>query len=832
MLSSTENSNAPDGSNAQRQLSEIKGSTAWRVVQALWRIRLWLAPRGSTQERLLLFLKWAGSALRRSGFREMVRGSRESFIGIGSRMEEIVLRSRLQESELVENREKWLPTARCFRVLYVNGMMEAGESPRYRIDNIREAMGLKGFVTSVIAVNDLPEKLASVHDHDLAVLFRACWDDRIRDLIDLCRVCNVPTVFDIDDYAFGFGHTDQRYGDIVPGWSRKLLDWYVNTTVDYHRTLIECDYFTGSTHYLVGKAEGLGKPAFIIRNGLSRDLIEISMQARLQRWFRERDDEVLIIYASGTRSHQRDFAIAVPSLARILKEKKQVGLMIIGHLNLDEYDELRLFMRRIVTFPFAFWKELPGIMAKADINIAPLEIGVPFCEAKSELKYFEAAAVGLPTVASATDTFRRAITDGENGLLCRTSEDWYDALDWLIENPREREALAEGAYRHSMAQYGPSSVASEAVGTYREIIRSYRSARGRGEKDLEVAWILPDAGIAAQAYETIQSVAAEFSRRGHQVLFFSKDDGTHVADRIDNSSINRYLEMPHGLEIVAGVDHIWSSDLLIASDPSTAIIVNEHRDRTFLPCFFVQDFAPRFLPVSSVYFDMEQAYSLDLFQVVVGRELADFLSHRSGRDVKYIDHWIDRSIFYPSKGPRGARFPPKVLFEVEPASPGDQFWFSMAALMYLLERNPSVVVQVWGRDELIRRNLGFPHQWLDDMTKRERGELYRSVDLCLTTARLGMSSTAKEMMACGLPTVNIESLANYGQTIGSEGEQREFGLALVGEALVSLICNSQQMERLAGEGIEKTARFQDASSAFGKIVDLFEEEVHSRWESA
>jgi glycosyltransferase involved in cell wall biosynthesis len=61
--------------------------------------------------------------------------------------------------------------------------------------------------------------------------------------------------------------------------------------------------------------------------------------------------------------------------------------------------------------------QLPNEIAQFDVNLAPLEVGNPFCEAKSELKYFEAALAGVPTIASPTGPYRRAIRHGETGFL-------------------------------------------------------------------------------------------------------------------------------------------------------------------------------------------------------------------------------------------------------------------------------------------------------------------------------------------------------------------------------------------------------------------------------
>ena len=58
---------------------------------------------------------------------------------------------------------------------------------------------------------------------------------------------------------------------------------------------------------------------------------------------------------------------------------------------------------------------LPNEIARFDINLIPLEIGNPFCEAKSELKFFEAALVEVCTIASRTGPMQRTISTGRLG---------------------------------------------------------------------------------------------------------------------------------------------------------------------------------------------------------------------------------------------------------------------------------------------------------------------------------------------------------------------------------------------------------------------------------
>jgi hypothetical protein len=100
-------------------------------------------------------------------------------------------------------------------------------------------------------------------------------------------------------------------------------------------------------------------------------------------------------------------------------------------------------------------QDLPDELARFDINLAPLEVDNPFCEAKSELKYFEAALVNVCTIVSPTGPFRRSVKDGETGFLAATPQDWYRRLIELVDDSTLRSKIGHAAYLDVVWQYGP-----------------------------------------------------------------------------------------------------------------------------------------------------------------------------------------------------------------------------------------------------------------------------------------------------------------------------------------------------------------------------------------
>lgn len=141
---------------------------------------------------------------------------------------------------------------------------------------------------------------------------------------------------------------------------------------------------------------------------------------------------------------------------------------------------------------------LPDDLARFDINLAPLETGNPYCEAKSELRFFEAALAGVCTVASPTEPMARAIRHRAIGMLAATNDAWYQALVALVDDTKWRQRMARAAYLDVLWQYGPRrraelmlSLLSQLAGG-QEAARAFelefrRSTAGRKLPDLPAA---------------------------------------------------------------------------------------------------------------------------------------------------------------------------------------------------------------------------------------------------------------------------------------------------------------------------------------------------------
>lgn len=110
-----------------------------------------------------------------------------------------------------------------------------------------------------------------------------------------------------------------------------------------------------------------------------------------------------------------------------------------------------------------------------DIGIAPLAKN-RFNECKSDLKLIEYGAWGLPYVASDVSPYRgyHEDTGGQFGFVCKTSDQWEQALRCLIEEPDVRRHMGGKHRGHVREHRGPDAC----LRTWNDLLQSLEGYRG------------------------------------------------------------------------------------------------------------------------------------------------------------------------------------------------------------------------------------------------------------------------------------------------------------------------------------------------------------------
>jgi len=354
---------------------------------------------------------------------------------------------------------------RAFSVFYVSGEPDT-PGHAYRVARYMEAARANGVATDWVRLDQLDTRLEMTSMHDVMILWRTPWTPGVEEAVRLMRAQGKKVVFDIDDLMIDPDLADTKIIDGIR--SNAHPEEAVRALFErVRKTMLAADVCLASTQELAYHMRWTGKGTHVLFNGFDDQTLALSRSsAALWRGLRS-DNLIRIGYAGGSRTHQRDLGLAIEAIARILRENDMCRLVLfqtsagVRLIDVEEYPAMVGLEDRIEWRPFQTLETLPREMARFDINLAPLEFGNPFCEAKSELKFFEAALVDVPTIASPTGPFRRAIKHGVSGFLATTADDWYHYMARLVSDEALRTRIASAAYLSALACYGPLQRAAQ-----------------------------------------------------------------------------------------------------------------------------------------------------------------------------------------------------------------------------------------------------------------------------------------------------------------------------------------------------------------------------------
>jgi glycosyltransferase involved in cell wall biosynthesis len=326
----------------------------------------------------------------------------------------------------------------------------------YRCIHLREQLQDLGHEAEV-ALWFLDEQIDpwAASDCDAMVLYRLAMSPPLREFIERARAKGKTIIFDTDDLIFEPDLIELHRG--VRNLSKPDQEQHAEGVRRYLETLQASDVVMTATPLLAELARKRNRPAFVHRNSLGREMLAVADSLYEKRRSRT-GNRIVIGYGSGTPTHDVDFLEAAAPLAQVLDRFPQLDLWIAGPLVLPP--EFTRFGERVRRFPLTDWREWFELMSQIDIAISPLERDNIFCRAKSEIKFVEAGALGIPLVASDTDPFRDAIGHGADGFLALNDKEWIDAFTRLIEQPALRKKMGEAARSAVLHRYSPAARAA------------------------------------------------------------------------------------------------------------------------------------------------------------------------------------------------------------------------------------------------------------------------------------------------------------------------------------------------------------------------------------
>jgi glycosyltransferase involved in cell wall biosynthesis len=330
---------------------------------------------------------------------------------------------------------------------------------KYRVVQKQEAFRRLGIDCTWLSWTDAVNCRALLQTRSHAIFYRVPAHQAVLGLIDEAKRLGVTTAWETDDLIFD--DTVVRESRALARLDRKTVASLLQGAALYRRAMLACDAAIASTPGLAEAMRRAGMPeVHVVENGLDEQTLDVTAAVAARRKPAADDHLVRIVYGSGTNTHDVDFEEAATAIGRILDRFPQVRLRLIGPVAIPVV--LAPHTARIERLPATGYESYLGLLGECDISIAPLEDYV-FNDAKSNIKYLEAAAIGLPSVCSPRAAFAAAITDGVDGFLCAGDDAWESALGGLLTDPGLRRRVGEAARAGVRWRYAPERIASRQV---------------------------------------------------------------------------------------------------------------------------------------------------------------------------------------------------------------------------------------------------------------------------------------------------------------------------------------------------------------------------------
>jgi glycosyltransferase involved in cell wall biosynthesis len=248
-------------------------------------------------------------------------------------------------------------------------------------------------------------------------------------LIRRLQAAGVVVLFEIDDDVHAVGkHPTHEYRT---AFNKAVLR-------DIELAMRACDGLIVSTDFLAQRYRSLNGNVWVCRNGLDLGRYNITPP---------RDGETVTIGWAGGLGHREAMIPWVNAVGRVMAARANVRFMSVG----EPYAGLiepQFGPARAISIPFVELDSYPTAMANFDIALAPAG-ATNFYRAKSDLRWLEASALGVPTIA---DPFvYDEIEDGVTGFHAATAEEAEQHLLRLVDDEHERLRVGAAAREHLLA---------------------------------------------------------------------------------------------------------------------------------------------------------------------------------------------------------------------------------------------------------------------------------------------------------------------------------------------------------------------------------------------
>lgn len=352
---------------------------------------------------------------------------------------------------------------------------------------------------------------------------------------------------------------------------------------------------------------------------------------------------------------------------------------------------------------------------------------------------------------------------------------------------------------------------------------SRRAPVPAAQRALRIAWIVPRLIIGGGGHRNIIRCAYHLEQLGHDVSM-------HFIDSYDPGDIVAAQVREHFYPLRGHIGLLDAAfpacDVAFATHWSTVAPVEEMQDRVGEIVYFVQDFEPFFYAMGSEYVLAENTYRKGFYAITSGIWCEHFLRDSYGAEADHFQFPIDRTIYFDRQAARRAD---RVIFFAKPEMPRRCYEIGVEALRRFHALRPDVEIVFYGSSH--QQPVDYPVTQLgmlpgpDDLAK-----LYNEATVGIAFSTTNPSLVPYEMMACGLPVVD---LARTGNEMNYDGRLDIARLAnpdpaiMAGE-IAALIADRAELASRSANGLAFAGTFPVEADVGRRIEGLLLDRVRAR----
>jgi glycosyltransferase involved in cell wall biosynthesis len=326
---------------------------------------------------------------------------------------------------------------------------------------------------------------------------------------------------------------------------------------------------------------------------------------------------------------------------------------------------------------------------------------------------------------------------------------------------------------------------------------------GMAERErLRLAMVIPPFSRGSGGHNTLFQIFSRLERRGHACSVWLADFHGYmraVWPAVLRHDIREFFAPFQG-PVYRDFGSWQGADIAIATGWQT---VHESLllDGCHARAYVVNDHEPEFFASSTERVLAEDTYRHDLHCIAASPWLRDLLVERYGASADAFELGADHDTYRPRPVERRRD---TVVYYARHTTPRRAVPVGLMALSELKRRRPDTRIVLFGADSPL--HAAFPYEHLGVLSPVQLSLLYSQATVGLCLSLTNFSLMPKEMLACGLPCVELEGVSAE-SIFGSDGplDLAPLDPERIADALQGLLEDRERWEARSRQGIDFVA---------------------------